>query len=140
MADVFPVDYTSPVGRVRKYIPDVLPLPNPKDPLEPDSFMWTDEALQSFIDDEVSVPGADPTRADLWRAAAAVLVATANNENLILKKLVTDDLQTDGPAVAKAMLQAANSLIARANKDDRELTEEETFTIVPYRMTPVWGL
>lgn len=128
--DTYPVDYNSDIGRVRKYIPDVVQLPDPQDPLAEPSYMWTDDAIQSFLDDEGAIePAPLPP---VLRAAASILVATANNENLILKKLVTDDLQTDGPAVAKAMLASAQELRKRADDiEDRE-SMEETFIAVPY--------
>jgi hypothetical protein len=137
MADIFPVDYTTNIGRVRKYIPDVIQLPDPKDPLAEPSYMWPDEAIQSFIDDETSnAPESVADRITIFRAAASILIATANNENLILKKITTDDLVTDGPSVSKAMLATAQELRKRA--DDLEFTAgaEETFTIVP---SPYYG-
>jgi hypothetical protein len=145
MADVFPVDYTTDVGRVRKYIPDVVQLPDPKDLFAADSFMWTDEAIQSFINDEIPLDVTVAPRTVVWRAAAYIMIATANNEALILKKLVTEDLSTDGPAVAKALLLAADALIDRAAKDETAGDFEEIFIEVPYiehKQYPrsVWGL
>jgi len=144
MSDVYPVDYTTPVGRVRKYIPDVVQLEDPKDPLAPASYMWSDDAILSFIADELPVGETEPTRATIWRAAASMMIATANNENLILKKLTTDDLQTDGPSVAKALIAAAQELIKRAATDESG-ADEETFTIIaaPARDSysrSIWGL
>lgn len=131
--DIYPVDYTSDVGRVRKYIPDVIQLPDPQDALAAPSFMWSDDAIQSFLDDETGgALDAPATLPPVLRAAASLLVATANNENLILKKLVTDDLQTDGPAVAKAMLASAQELRKRADDLVDAAAQEETFIIVPY--------
>lgn len=130
--DIYPVDYTSDVGRVRKYIPDVVQLPDPQDALSEPSYMWSDLAIQSFLDDEGAVGLAGATLPTVLRAAASILVATANNENLILKKLATDDLQTDGPAVAKAMLASAQELRKRADDIDATTAEEETFTVVTY--------
>lgn len=135
--DTYPVDYTSDIGRVRKYIPDVIQLEDPKDPLAAPSFMWTDEAIQSFLDDTMAVALEETASyQSVLRAAAAIMVATANNENLILKKIVTDDLQTDGPAVAKALLASAQELRERANDADAAAAEAETFTIVP---NPYYG-
>jgi hypothetical protein len=130
MSDEFPIDFTSAVGRVRKYIPDVVQLPDPADPNGPVSFMWSDEQIQSFVDDEWYDDVNEPSPAAIWRAAASVMIATANNENLILKKLVTEDLQTDGPAVAKAMLLAAEVLIKRAATVGAAAGDDEVFLIV----------
>ena len=144
--DTYPVDYASDIGRVRKYIPDVIQLPDPQDPASEATYMWSDDAIQSFLDDETGgYLDAPATLPSVLRAAASILVATANNENLILKKLVTDDLQTDGPAVAKAMLASAQELRKRADDIVAEAGREETFIVVPYpaydSYTPVyrWG-
>ena len=131
--DIYPVDYASDVGRVRKYIPDIIQLPDPQDPIADPSFMWSDDAIQSFLDDEAIIDDV-ATQPTVLRAAASILVATANNENLILKKLVTDDLQTDGPAVAKAMLASAQELRKRADDIDAAASEAEIFIAVPYPM------
>lgn len=147
MADVFPVNFTSDVGRVRKYIPDLIELHDPKDFALEKSFMWPDAAIQSFIDDEIPAGLTVAPRTTIWRAAAYIMIATANNENLILKKLVTEDLQTDGPSVAKALIAAAQELLARADDELAQATEEEIFIAVDYvpsdhRTYPVvvWGL
>lgn len=132
MADVYPVDYTTDVGRVRKYIPDIIQLPDPQDPVAAPSYMWEDVAIQSFLTDEGAVAAEAASLPIILRAAASILVATANNENLILKKLVTDDLQTDGPAVAKAMLASAQELRRRADDIEAETERAETFTVVTY--------
>jgi hypothetical protein len=114
-------------------------LPDPKDVFAADSFMWSDGAIASFIADELPVGETVAPRASIWRAAAYIMIATANNEALILKKLVTDDLSTDGPAVAKALLLAADALLMRADKDDRNAENEEIFIAVPYIEYPKYG-
>lgn len=125
MADIYPADFASPIGRVRKYVPDLRPLPDPEDPLAEPTYMWSDDEIQSFLDDEAG---------NVKRAAAYILIATANNENLILKKLVTEDLQTDGPSVAKAMLATAQELLKAANREDAD--EVEVFFAVDYQPRP----
>ena len=141
MPDVTPVDFTTDVGRVRKYIPDLVQLPDPKDAFAPESYIWSDAAIQSFIADETDVTPAP--RVAILRAAAYIMIATANNENLILKKLVTEDLQTDGPSVAKALIAAAQELLRRATSE--AAAEDEVFLIVDYRSQSsypqvLWGL
>jgi hypothetical protein len=131
MTDTFPVDYTSPVGKARIYIPDVNQLPDPADPAGPASFIFSDAELQSFIDDEAN--GREVKVYHIRRAAAWAMIALANNENLILKKLVTQDQQTDGPAVAKALLASAAQLFDHANKDEAAEGEVELFISVPYQ-------
>lgn len=125
MADIYPADFGTAVGRVRKYIPDLRLLEDPQDPLAEPAYMWTDDEINSFLEDE---------NGNVKRAAAYILIATANNENLILKKLVTEDLQTDGPSVAKAMLSTAQELLKRA--DAEEAVDDETFMIVDFQPRP----
>lgn len=142
MTDVYPVDYTSDVGRIRKYIPDVIMMQDPADWDAEPAYMWHDNALQSFLDDELPttyVPGDPAPRTAIWRAAAAVMVATANNEALVLKKIITEDLQTDGAAVAKALLAGAKALSDRADDEDKAINGEEVFLTVfdpPFGFTP----
>lgn len=135
MADVSPIDYTTDVGRVRKYIPDIVQLEDPRVPLSSPEYMWHDDALQSFIEDEADPYTGDVTHVSILRAAASALVATANNEALVLKKIVTEDLQTDGPSVAKALLQGAKDLRDRADRIELVAQEEEVFLVVDY---PAW--
>lgn len=134
--DIYPVDYTTDVGRVRKYIPDVRQAPDPEDPNSDPSFIFSDEELQSFVDDQTEF-GIFPTRSwHIRRAAADAMVALANDENLILKKIVTEDLETDGPAVADKLLKAAT--LAYKKADDEEFASDavEVFFSVPYVHTP----
>ena len=126
----YPVDFDGPVGRVRKYIPDLVPLANPSDPDSPADFIMSDDEIQSFIDDESLVPNA-PRSWEIKRAAAYAMIAIGNSENLILKKIVTQDQQTDGPSVAKALFAGAAALMARADAEQSLATASlETFTAV----------
>lgn len=134
MADINPVDYGSDVGRVRKYIPDVVQLVDPSTPDAPPTYLWSDEDVQSFVDDQTQDGLYETKRWHIYRAAAGLILATANNEALILKKIVTEDLQTDGPAVATALRQSAALLFGRA--DAMEGEEAEVFISVPYFHTP----
>lgn len=129
--DIYPIDYTSDVGRIRKYIPDVIQAPDPKDPDGPVSFIWSDDQLKSFLADEWMEPSIAAPTQNILRAAAWAITGIASNEDLILKKITTEDLATDGPAVAKALYQAANSLLIRAQQLDNQDAESEAFFIVP---------
>lgn len=143
MVDISPPNFTTDVGRVRKYIPDLVQLHDPKDFALEKAYMWADSAIQSFIDDEIPLGITVAPRTTIWRAAAAIMIATANNENLIMKKIVTEDLQTDGPSVAKALILAAQQLLARADDEESAANEEEIFIEVPYIHSyprVVWGL
>lgn len=136
MADIYPVDYTTDVGRVRKYIPDIVQMVDPADPGSDPTYMWADEDIQSFIDDQTEDSLYPTRRWHIYRAAADIMVATANNEALVLKKIVTEDLQTDGPAVAAALLKGAAQLYGRADELEETSGEGEIFISVPYYHTP----
>jgi hypothetical protein len=58
------------------------------------------------------------------RAAGLACLAIATSEALISKKIRTQDLQTDGPAVADAMAKKASILFARADKEDANLASD----------------
>ena len=128
MADVYPVDYETPVGRLRKYIPDVRQLDG--------EFIFSDAELSSYLTDQTGSASAEPSLAHIIRAAAWAMIAIANDENLILKKIVTEDLQTDGPAVAKALLASAQELFRRADDQDYLNGSTETFLSVDYAPQP----
>lgn len=136
MADVFPPDYSTPVGRVRKRIPDVRQYPDPKDPTSTPEYLFSDDELQSFIDDEPVDFEGNPYSWSIKRAAAWAMVAIANDENLTLRKITTEDLQTDGPAVARAMLQAAQVIFLQAATEEKNDVISEVFLEVPYTHTP----
>lgn len=140
MVDVYPVDFSSNVGRIRKYIPDLIQVEDPANPTDEPAYMWSDAAIESFLLDELPIDWefARAPRSAIWRASAAIMIATANNENLVLKKLVTEDLQTDGPSVAKALLLAAAELRKRADAED--LDDVETFLIVPNPTESSYGI
>lgn len=129
MADTFPVDFTTEVGRVRKYIPDLIQLPDPRTPDGPKSFIFSDDELASFILDEKAVAEVDAAVFHIRRAAASAMIALANNENLILKKIVTEDQETDGPAVARALIAAAQALLKRAEAEELAAYGAEFFII-----------
>lgn len=140
MADEYPVDFSSPVGRVRKYIPDLILLPDEDDTSAAPGFIFTDDEIQSFIDDETQDNVLPVTAFRLHRAAAWAMIALANSENLILKKIMTQDQQTDGPSVAKQLIAAASAMFSRADKEEASVAEvaqqtEGFFAVFPTHET-----
>lgn len=117
MVDEVPVNYQHPVGMVRKFIPDLVQLPDPADMDGEKSFLFSDEDIQAFLFDQ-SVNPTTPRPWEVKRAAAFAMIALANSENLILKKIVTQDQQTDGPSVAKQLIAAATTLLGRADMEE----------------------
>lgn len=130
MADIFPPDMTSPVGRVRKYVPDLVLLEDPKNPTAPPQYYFSDIEITGFIAEYAALPET-PTRSQVKRAAADVIDALANNEALVLKKIKTEDLETDGPATANALRNGARALRAQADQEDED--NNMFFDIVPFQ-------
>lgn len=127
MADQFPLDLTSGVGRVRKYIPDLVLLENPEDPTAEPSYYFSDAEITAFL---IEYPE-EVKRWHVKRAAADAIDALANNEALVLKKIKTEDLETDGPATANALRAGARALRDRAAQEEAE--ESYFVGVVPFR-------
>lgn len=130
MVDISPPDMDSPVGRVRKYIPDMIQLEDPKDPTAEPAYYFSDLEIAGYIA-EYTKAGTEPTRAEIKRSAADAIDALANNEALILKKIKTEDLETDGAAVANSLRAGARALRQQADDDDE--ADSVSFEIIPFR-------
>lgn len=130
MADIYPPDLTSPVGRVRKYIPDLVMLDDPKNPEADPEYYFNDAEIMGFLT-EYTMDLEDPARYQVMFAAADAIDALANNEALVLKKIKTEDLETDGATVANALRTGARNLRARAKEEEAE--EQVMFDIIPFR-------
>lgn len=108
------IDYDAPTGQVRLLISDV----------DEANLLLPDEAINGFLglnDDNVR------------RAAADALDAIASSEVLVSKKITTQDLATDGPAVAAELRARAAQLRARAD----ELDSMDVFDVIPTGRCPV---
>lgn len=91
--------------------------------------LLTDDQIQSMLD--LWTGSEDPTRVDIFRAAADSLDTIAVSEVLVAKKIRTQDLSTDGPAVAAALQKRAADLRKRA--DDEEAADAGIFEIYDSR-------
>ena len=131
MADIYPPNLDSPVGRVRKYVPDLVQLEDTKNPAAAKEYYFSDAEISGFIG-EYAAAGTDPTRAQVKRAAADIIDALANNEALVLKKIKTEDLQTDGPATANALRAGARALRQQADDEDAA-SSDNFFDVVPFK-------
>ena len=129
MADIFPPEMTSPIGRMRKYVPDLVLLEDPHNPEADPSYYFSDEEVLGFLS-EYKEDLSQLKRWDIKRAAADAIDALANNEALVLKKIVTDDLQTDGAAVANSLRQGARALRERAAQEERD--ENVFAAVIPF--------
>lgn len=95
----FTYDVSSDRGRVRMLITD------------------RDEANAIFSDDEIDAFLAMES-SSIRLAAAAALETIAASEALVQKRITILDLTTDGPAVAKALMDAAKALRDREKDND----------------------
>ena len=76
----------------------------------------TDPATQVLSDSEITAI-LDMYSGDQRLAAARSLVVIATSETLLSKKIQTQDLTTDGPAVAAALLAQAKDLRDEVQRD-----------------------
>jgi hypothetical protein len=94
MADSYTYEPSTPRGKVRLLIGDT-------DVETPDVQLFTDEEIDAFLsmEDQEAAP-----------AAALALEAIAANQVMVLKVIRTQDLSTDGAAVARELRQQARQL------------------------------
>jgi hypothetical protein len=98
-APAITVDLSTDLGKIRLLTTDVS-----------EAFpLHTDAELTAFL----ALEGGN-----VKRAAAASLEAIAASETLVGKKITTQDLSTDGPAVAKDLREAARLLRGQADEAD----------------------
>lgn len=95
------INFTSDVGKVRLLIAD----------LNEAALLLSDELVQGYL---------DLNDGDRNRAAADALDAIAMSEVLVSKKIRTQDLSTDGPAVAAELRAQAARLRAKADALDED--------------------
>ncbi|WP_066298842.1 hypothetical protein [Arthrobacter luteolus] len=106
------IDFTSDLGRVRLRIAD----------LDEAAFLLTDEHLRGYL---------DLNDQNVLRASADALDAIATSEVLVSKKIRTQDLSTDGPAVAIELRKQATELRARAAAEDAAAVDG--FDVIPFQ-------
>lgn len=117
-------DEQKQIGQVRHLIAD----------LDPNNQIFIDEQLQTYLElndwDTGNKPG-------IYRAAADALDAIATTEVLLSKKIRTQDVSTDGPAVAADLSKRAAAFRARADKEEAKAEAEAEasdsfFDVVPF--------
>lgn len=108
MARTFTYDLSTNVGRMRRTIPDN----------DDEDFLWSDEELQSFIDDE----------GDWRRATALALETMASDSAYTLQVIKIQQLSTNGAETARALLNRATQLRSQAEQADAN--EEGGFDII----------
>lgn len=98
------MDYETPIKHVRVLIADMGTPP-----------LIDDQTLQTYLELQGWEDGA---RWAVKRAAADALEAIAVSEVLVSKKIRTQDLTSDGPAVAEALRKLAAGLREQADDED----------------------
>lgn len=101
------MDYETPIKQVRVLIADMATPP-----------LLDDPTLQTYLELQGWEDGA---RWAVKRAAADALEAIAVSEVLVSKKIRTQDLTSDGPAVAESLRKLAAGLRTQADDDDPTL-------------------
>ena len=98
------MDYEAAIRQVRVLIADMATPP-----------LLDDKTLQTYLEMQGWEEGA---RWAVKRAAADALDAIATSEVLTAKKVRTQDLSTDGPAVSAELRKQATGLRQRADDED----------------------
>ena len=96
---MFTYDLSTSIGQVRLLATDS----------DANNILFQDDEIDVFL----SLEGAN-----VRRAAALALETTARQEALLLKKIESLDLKTDGPALAKELREQAKVLRAQAEEVD----------------------
>ncbi|MET4059952.1 hypothetical protein ABIB35_001497 [Arthrobacter sp. UYP6] len=108
------IDFTTPIGQVRLQIAD----------LDEAAFLLSDEHLTGYLAMNAE---------SVLRAAADALDAIATSETLLGKKIRTQDLSTDGPAVATDLRKKAAELRARAAAEEAKASDtDDVFEVIPF--------
>jgi hypothetical protein len=107
------VDPTTPIGLVRLLATDV----------DEDAPLFTDAQITAFLTLEAQ---------DTRLAAAQALDTIASSEVLVSKKIRTQDLATDGPAVAAELRARAAELRRQSDTGQGATDDDADFAIVPF--------
>lgn len=107
------IDYTLPLGKVRLLILDTAPAQQDR--------LFADDQLDAFL---------DMNGQSVKRTAAQALLTVAMSEALLSKKIRTQDLSTDGPAVAAELRLQAAVLAKQADTEDAAAADSY-FEIIP---------
>lgn len=122
MASTYPPETGTPVGRLRLLTGDSVLRKDPANRAAEASYYYEDDQLEAFLDIEGG---------NLKLAAADVLMSFASNEAMVSKKIRTETLQTDGPAVAAELRLQAQAFRQEGNaaKDEADAEEGAFITV-----------
>ena len=123
MADIYPPDYETPVGKLRALIYDFTQME--WEVGEPASYKISDDMIKAYL----AIAG----ESKLFGAAAIALRASAANEILVGKWVRTEDLQTQGAPVGDALRLLAREYESKQKAEDDNLAQNELgFEIVTH--------
>lgn len=132
MANIYPPQYNTPLGQLRALLFQTERYKDPANPEAPADYLVSDDQLSAYI----AINGDK-----LYGAAADALLALASNEALVSKKIRTEDLSTDGPAVAAELRRTAAEFKIKQNDLDESNDSLEAFEVVDFYETPAkWPL
>jgi hypothetical protein len=89
----------------------------------------TDTGTEQLFTDEQLSAWLDQFGGSINRATYRALVTIATSEVLVSKKIRTQDLATDGPAVADSLLKLAGTY--KADADTEDATAGFSFEVIP---------
>lgn len=115
-------DFSTAIGKVRAYIPDVEQIPNPSHPEAEAEYIFADAHLQVFLDNN---------NGNIRLAAADACEALGTSEAIIGKVLNTEDLKSDAAKLMGQYLARARQLRTAAQTLDPD-DSVDGFDIVPY--------
>lgn len=113
-----PYDPSTPSGYVRMLIGD------------------TDDVIEQQVFSDSEITALLSREGGPLRAAARALDIIADSEARLSKRIRTQDLQTDGPAVADSLRKHAASLRAQAARDGDGTPDDAEFEIAGFDQRP----
>jgi len=139
------LDATEPLGMVRALIPDMEKLTDPAHPEKQGEYLFGDSTLGRYLylaggkprDKKDDFIPWDATNAQAYRAAAAACEALGRSEMLILKKITSEDLNTDGSVLAAQYRQMSAQLRGEADRmENADADNEPEAFVIPFVRRP----
>ncbi len=115
----------SPLAFVRALVPDMEQLQDPQDASAPPSYLFDDATLTRYL---------VLAKSNIYLAAALACEAVAGSELLVLKSILTEDLQTNGDKVAKEW--GAKAARLRRDAEQEEVGDNGGIFRAPYVRRP----
>lgn len=121
---LFPPDYETLAGKVRVLVGDTDAAPLETPVTGQGQYAWYSDAELEVLG---SMNNMNPKRVAIW-----VLSQVAMSQALILKKWTSEDLQVDGPAIARGIEATLKRLAAEVDKEDTLGGDAEFFGVYDF--------